>query len=51
MSSYTTQYGKDHPEWREAEKNRNNECEKIDTIMTLIIKNNKKNEHWNDTIV
>ena len=28
MSSYTSQYRKDHPEWREAEKIRNNEREK-----------------------
>ena len=28
MSSYTTQYRRDHPEWREAEKLRNNEREK-----------------------
>jgi len=28
MSSYTSQYRKDHPEWREAEKVRNNEREK-----------------------
>jgi hypothetical protein len=28
MSSYTTQYRRDHPEWREAEKIRNNEREK-----------------------
>ncbi len=30
MSSYTSQYRKDtdHPEWREAEKDRNNELEK-----------------------
>ena len=28
MSSYSTQYRRDHPEWREAEKNRNNELEK-----------------------
>ena len=28
MSSYTSQYRKDHPEWREAEKIRNNELEK-----------------------
>jgi hypothetical protein len=27
MSSYSTQYRKDHPEWREAEKIRNNERE------------------------
>ncbi len=28
MPSYTSQYRKDHPEWREAEKVRNNEREK-----------------------
>ncbi len=28
MSSYSSQYRKDHPEWREAEKIRNNEREK-----------------------
>lgn len=28
MSSYTSQYRKDHPEWREAEKIRNTEREK-----------------------
>ena len=28
MSSYSTQYRRDHPEWREAEKIRNNEREK-----------------------
>lgn len=28
MSSYTTQYRRTHPEWREAEKVRNNEREK-----------------------
>ena len=28
MSSYTTQYRREHPEWREAEKIRNNEREK-----------------------
>jgi hypothetical protein len=28
MYSYTSQYRKDHPEWREAEKIRNNEREK-----------------------
>lgn len=28
MSSYTTKYRREHPEWREAEKIRNNEREK-----------------------
>jgi hypothetical protein len=28
MSSYTSQYRKDHPEWREVEKIRNNERER-----------------------
>jgi hypothetical protein len=28
MSAYTSQYRKDHPEWREEEKIRNNEQEK-----------------------
>jgi hypothetical protein len=45
MSSYTTQYRKDHPEWREAEKIRNNEREKQNIIMTLIIKNKSRREH------
>ena len=51
MSSYTSQYRKDHPEWREAEKIRNTEREKKNIIMILIIKNKLRNEHWSDIIV
>jgi hypothetical protein len=29
MSSYTTKYRREHPEWREAEKIRNNERDKF----------------------
>ena len=51
MSSYTTQYRRDHPEWREAEKIRNNEREKNRYNNDPDYKEQVKNEHWNDTTV
>ncbi len=46
-----TKYRKDHPEWKEAEKIRNNEREKNKYNNDPDYKEKKKEEHWKDFIV
>ena len=43
MSSYSTQYRRDHPEWREAEKIRNNEPDKKRVMVAAMLAKTLKN--------